>query len=318
MDLPSDDSLRLIVQTYAAFRAAHGEAIGTPDLVEPNETYFPDAITLSAEGIATLLRRMLSYAPVGNDVPIALTFLEEENAKSGGGCSSGACGSDDAKGGGIRGGVTETADHYVVALNTMDARDPILLTTSLARSIGSVVRLEAGEEESRVDATVRGAEAEVAAAAIGFGILLANGSHVYAKGCGGVRMHQGTHLSLMETAIVLALFVRVHEADPARARSHFQTTQKEAWDDALAWVDSNDAIVAALVDHPESLATGHFTLQSTKGFLSRLFGKKRDRLPSEMEIAMSAHVRPRRVRSADEERRLAEAKALVNEALRAR
>ena len=66
MELPQEDDLRWIVSRYARLRAAHGEAIGTPELVEPTGEFFPDAFTPSPDGVAALMRRMLTYAPVSD------------------------------------------------------------------------------------------------------------------------------------------------------------------------------------------------------------------------------------------------------------
>ncbi len=76
LQLPAEDDLRWIVSRYAHLRAAHGEAIGTPELVEPTGEYFPDAFAPSAEGVATLLKRMLTYSPLADDVRIELAFAE--------------------------------------------------------------------------------------------------------------------------------------------------------------------------------------------------------------------------------------------------
>jgi hypothetical protein len=79
----------------------------------------------------------------------------------------------------------------------------------------------------------------------------------------------------------------------------------------LRWVDSNGAIIDALRDRPFSLADGVFAIEPPKGLLGRLFRKK-DETPSAESAPAS---RPRRERSAEELRRLAETRALVEEAL---
>src|SRR5690606_1534462 len=69
MELPlEEERIRSIVAHLAHLRAAYGEAFAAPDLVQPNGEYFPDEFTLSPEGIQTLLRRMLGYAPVSDDL----------------------------------------------------------------------------------------------------------------------------------------------------------------------------------------------------------------------------------------------------------
>ena len=85
-----------------------------------------------------------------------------------------------------------------------DVGDPVLLAASLARSAGHVVLGEAGEDDAS-----DGALAEIAATACGFGLLLLQrGVCVYTKSCGGLRAHQGTHLTLVSTAVTLGLFAR--------------------------------------------------------------------------------------------------------------
>ena len=64
MELPNEEDLRWIISRYAHLRAEHGEAIGTPELVEPTAEFFPDAFSPSPDGVAALVRRMLTYAPV--------------------------------------------------------------------------------------------------------------------------------------------------------------------------------------------------------------------------------------------------------------
>ena len=89
------DDLRWLVSRYARLRAEHGEAIGTPVLVEPTATFFPDAFTPSPEGVGALVRRMLTYAPVSNNLQLELAFVEGEGG--GGSCGTGGCGDGGAE-----------------------------------------------------------------------------------------------------------------------------------------------------------------------------------------------------------------------------
>jgi hypothetical protein len=168
---------------------------------------------------------------------------------------------------------------------------------------------EAGETTTDGE---RLATAEVAATLCGFGLLLLCGACVYTKSCGGLRAHQGTQLDVPSSAVALALFLRLHDKKPGAARRHLDTTQREAFDEAVRWVDSNGAIVDALRVHPESLADGVFAIEPVKGFLARVFGAK----PAALPDAVAAPVSKRRARTEAEERRLAEDKAIVEEALR--
>jgi hypothetical protein len=309
MELPLDEErIRAIVAHLAHLRAAYGEAFAAPDLVEPNSEYFPDELTLSPEGIGTLLRRMLGYAPVSDDLDVQLGFIEPDGEVSGGGCGSGACGTGGLKAI-ARGGAVETADGYAALVHVHDVGDPTILTTALARAIGRIVLFEAGEEVAARD---EGPLSELTAVAAGFGLLLLNGACVYKKGCGGMKRHQATFLDVEQIAMALALFVRTTNVKPGVVRRHVEITQKEAFNAALAWVDGQPSLVRALVESPETLEDGIFAFEEKKGLLSRLFS--RNDKESALDLAAARPSKPRE-RSPEELRRLAEAKALVDEAL---
>lgn len=310
---PSEDALRSIVAHLATLREGWGEVLSEADLVEPTGDYFPDAFAVEPKSIEQLMRRMMSYAPLSADLDVQLAFVEPEGDAGGGGsCGSGACGTGAEKGAAavLGGGAVETEDGYAVPVHTADVVDPTVLTTSLARSMGRLVLHECGEEvEPRDEAAL----AELTAVACGFGVLLLNGSCVYKKGCGGMRMHQATVLGTDEIALATALFVRVNDAKASRVRKHLEVTQREAFDEALAWVDGQPKLVGALRDHPETLTDGVFALEEKKGLLARLFDRRNEpRL--ELDAAPPASARTVS-RSEEERRRIAETKALVEEAL---
>lgn len=300
----SEEKIRAVVAHLAHLRAAYGEAFAEPDLVEPNGEYFPDEFTLDPEGIERLLQRMLGYAPLSEDLDIGLGFIQPDGEVSGGGCGTGACGT-----GGLkeiaRGGAVETDDGYAALVHVQDVGDPAILTTALSRAIGRIVMFEADED---VDPRDEGALSELTAIASGMGLLLLNGACVYKKGCGGMKRHQATFLDLEEIALGLALFVRATNKKPGAVRKHLEITQKESFDAALGWVDTQPTLVRALIDRPETLEDGVFSFEEKKGLFSRLFAKKPDDEPTAISV------RPRE-RSEEERRRLAEAKALVDEAL---
>jgi hypothetical protein len=305
MELPLDlEKIRAVVARVAHLRAAHGEVFAKPALVEPNGEYFPDEFALEPESIARLWKRMLGYAPISADLDVGLGFIDEDGEVSGGGCGSGACGT-----GGLeeiaRGGAVETETGYAALVHVRDVGEPTILTTVLARAAGRIVMFEADED---VDPRDEGAVSELTALASGLGLLLLNGSCVYKKGCGGMKRHQATFLDLEELAFGLALFVRLTGNKPSTVKRHLEVTQREAFDLALAWVDAQPSLVRALTDRPETLVDGVFSLEEKKGFFSRLFGR------NDADDLASVSVKPRQ-RSDEELRRLAEAKALVDEAL---
>src|SRR5262249_10629285 len=187
-----------------------------------------------------------------------------------GGCGGGACGTGDLKAI-ARGTAIETEDGYAALVHVQDVGDPTVLTTVLARAVGRIVMFEADEE---VDPRDESALSELTAIASGFGLLLLNGSCVYKKGCGGMKRHQATFLEIEEIALGLALFLPATGKKPALVRPHLEITQRETFDAALAWVDTQPALVRALVERPETLEDGVFAFEEKKGFLARLFTRK--------------------------------------------
>lgn len=304
MDLPADRALRWIVSTYARLLAEHGAALRGSVLVQPTGEYFPDEFLADPPSVMRLFRRTMGYAPLAEDLGVELAFLapDEDHA---GGCGSLACGS--GGGGGQLATVAEIEDGYRVFVAATDVGNPDVLAASLARATGALVLHEAGEAEADDPAT-----AEIAAIACGLGVLVASGSSVWAKGCGGLRMAQATVLSVEEAGVALALFSAVHGVKPSVARAHLGATQREAFDHAHAWIESNPYVVESLRDRPAVLEGGLFTLEPVRGMLGRwLHKRKLDRELRSPEAAPSA---PAPV-SDDKRRRLEEARALVDEVL---
>src|SRR3977135_1299095 len=110
MDLPAEDSLQWIVRTYARLRAAHGDALGAPALVLPTGAFFPDEFRADAPSVARVLRRLMTYAPIADDLPIEIAFVTQEGDPAGG-CGSIACGSSAGLAGRMH-GVEEVDDGY--------------------------------------------------------------------------------------------------------------------------------------------------------------------------------------------------------------
>jgi hypothetical protein len=300
MDLPSEDALRWIVSTYAGFRARHGDAIGDPTLVQPTGEFFPDEFRLDGESVARLLRRMIHYAPISDRLGVALGFVEPDE-KQAGGCGSAACGTDGAANLG-RPDVEELDEGYRVWVAAADVPRAEVLAGSLSRAIGALVLHEAGEP---VDPRT----SEIVAAASGFGVLLTNGAAVWTKACGGLRMACATALSVEEVSVALALFTAVHRRKPSEARGHLGATQREAFDAAFEWVDSNRALVEALRDRPVMLEAGVFAIEPLRGTFGRWLQKRKQEKEQSVPVAKAPPM------SEERRRHFEEAKALIDEVM---
>lgn len=289
--LPAHDAMHEITKGFADLLSAHGEAFRGSRQVLPTGEFFPDEIDISPGGLRTLFLRVLSYTPVPQDVPFELGFVEEEapEMKS---CSSGACGPE---GGQLLAPIVEQDDRYIVPLDVKIVRNPTRLTTSLARSAGGLLLAYA-------DAPVTGVRSEIAAAACGLGVLLLNGSHLYMKGCSGVKLHVGTEMQAPEVAFAHALFTLHTGASTRAARKSLAATQDEAFTASLAFLEGQPELLRKLKEAPELLATGAFAFEQKKGFFGSLFAKKDEGL----------QVR-RAIRTPEEEARLAEARQLIEE-----
>jgi hypothetical protein len=303
MDLPTEEALRGIVSTFAHLRAAHGEAIGAPALVQPTADFFPDEFRADAPSVARLFGRLVDHSPLAEGLAIELAFVAPEEG-GGGGCGSGACG----VGGGAgqtRGSNVRELDHgYRVLVSAADVAQADLLVTSLARSVGALVLHEADE-------VVDPWTSEIAAIVCGFGVLLANGASVWAKGCGGLRMAQATTLSVEEVSVALALFAAVHGCKASQVRRHMGVTQRAAFDVAHDWVDSNPMLIEALRDRPGSLESGVFDLEPVRGLLGQWLHRR--------SVERALRARPRHAAPAMTEarrRRVEEVNALFEEVAR--
>jgi hypothetical protein len=301
MDLPDEHSLHHIVKAFAHLRARHGAAIGHPALVQPTAEFFPDEFRPDLPSLDRLLRRMMEYAPVSSELRVELGVLVPEADHAAGGCGSSACAS--GAGGSSAGvNVEELEDGYRVIVSATDVGNADVLSTSLARSVGALVLHEAGE---RV-----GPEAsEIAATVCGYGVLLLNGSAVWAKSCGGLRMAQATVMPTAEIAVALALFVAVHDHKISHARKHLGATQREAFDAAQDWVESNPEVVESLRDRPERLASGAIDFEPVRGVLGQWLHKRKiERAFRGAPTATSSTL------TAEQRRRIDEVRALMDDA----
>ncbi|HEY6556413.1 MAG TPA: hypothetical protein VI072_04040 [Polyangiaceae bacterium] len=316
MELPGLPLVRELVIRYARVIEQFGGEIGRRPLVLPNSAFFPDEFRGDDASLQRLVSRMAEHAGMA-DIPIRATLDGEEGAcgTGAGACGSGACGTTSVGDDGVA--LVDTGDGWVLRLAGTELANPVTMTARLARALAEIFLYETREEDTALDEPFP-VTIDLAGVALGYGVLLMEGSYVYSKSCGGPRVGQVTTLSCGELAVPYALFVKASGVTRRAALKELGVTQREVVTQALDVLDANDGLIAALGRAPERVAAGLFELGEAKPGLLRLFGGKRketdeDGLPSLEDLERlakgSAAPKPRPVDPKRDELR-----ALVDEA----
>src|SRR5262249_25197124 len=163
---------------------------------------------------------------VRSSVTIVAPDGEEQKAS----CSSGACGGS----GKIEVRLDRVARHedgsFEVKVGAGEVRNPVVLTTGLVRATACMFLTEAGAYED-IQPEHREPVTDLAAILLGFGVLVANGSYIYMKGCGGVNVHSATRMPVADVGVALAIHCRLHGIPEAAAAKHLDVTPREAFDE---------------------------------------------------------------------------------------
>lgn len=321
MDLPAESQLRWILKSTADLLELGAEPVA--ELVLPNGEFFPDRFDGSPKSIAALMARIQAHAGLA-DLKVDLTLVTPEGEAQKVSCSSGACGT----GGKIDTRLERVARHddgsYEVTLSTGEARNPVVLTTTMVRAVSYMFMLEA-DGFAGVHPKEREPLTDLAAVLLGFGVLMANGSYIYMKGCSGVAVHSATKMPVDEITVALGLFCRLHDVPERTAMKHLDLTPSEHFDEGYAWASSNAAIVKMLKKSPDAVRAGEYTLQPSRSWLARVLGvgaKKRERTADDELAELERSVQASALASAEKKKldpakakRLAELRALVDESL---
>lgn len=319
MDLPAEPRIRWTLAHAASLLEQGAEPVR--GIVLPTEDHFPDAFDGTPRSVAALLARVQAHAGL-SDLEAELSFVSPEGeTEGGGGCGSGACG----PGGKIEARLDRVGRRsdgsYVVAIGTGEVRDPVVLTTALVRSVSCMFMTEAGAYDG-LSTNDREPVTDLAGVMLGFGVLLANGSHVVVKGCGGSKVHSATKLATQELTLALAIFCRLFGVDARTAARHLDPVPRERFADGETWARTNAAIVKRLRDDPEGIRKGAYVLDQAEGWVSRLFGRGKrgptaEETLAELERSMKASV-PQKTADPARAKKLAEIRALVDESFEER
>ncbi len=272
MQLPPLQVTRAVIQRYARIVERYDAELGVRPVVLPTAAFFPDRFEQDQASVDRLLRRMQEHAGM-SDIPMSITLVprgaERAAASS---CSSGACSVPSTAGSGVPRLVDEDG-HWRLQIPEAELGHSVALTTNLARSLAFVFLVETQEDgeilEPPVDVT-----ADLVAVALGFGALMLQGSHIYAKSCSGPSIASVTKVSVGELAIAFALFTSRGNHSMRAAMRPLEATQRALLNEAHALVQSNRQLLARLDKDPGSIAHGKFELGESRGWLSRLFTRR--------------------------------------------
>jgi hypothetical protein len=273
-----DGTFRALAQRFGRLVDELELEPGAPLLVLPNAEFFPDRFTGDAASVERLTARMQGYAGL-EGVTIENRVVGEPTAKSAGGCGTGACAAPGCTPGeaseadGPR--LEKTAEGYIVRVPSAELGHSMVLTARLATAFGAVALVERhpGGKTTAFDT----AHAELAATALGFGVLLLEASYLYSKSCGGPNVQRATALTTEELAVLLALFVAREEQPFKVALAELGTTQRAVFREAWALVEECPGLVELLKKNPGRVARGEFSLRDGGSFFSRFFGRAKRR-----------------------------------------
>lgn len=276
-----DAAIRTLACRYAAIVDELDLEPGGPLLVLPTSEFFPDRFTGDEASLGRLAARIQGYAGL-EDVAVDTRLIGAGATKLDGGCGTGGCGSGACSTTAAEPEVAQprivrTESGYLLNVPRSELGHSIVLTARLATAFGAVALAERRDDGDAGDP----GDAELAATALGFGVLLLEASYLYSKSCGGPSVQCATTVGLDELAVIFALSVAREGHSLRDALAELGTTQRAVVKSAWAVVDESPGLVEMLKQSPLRAARGEFRLRDGGSLLSRLF--KRSRPKSEEE-----------------------------------
>jgi hypothetical protein len=294
MQLPGENTLRVIVQRYARLVETLGAELGTRPMVLPTSEFFPDIVAPNEQGMQRLVDRLRSHAGM-QDIPVRVQLLAEEGPSGGcgGSCSesaesehrggthrrSGECCGGSCSGSGEEEEIERLVEEdggWRVVLRSTELGHEVALTTHLARTLARLFLIETLLDGQALDPPVE-VTTDLAAVALGFGTLMLQGSYIYRKSCCGPSVAKATALGCADLAVAFSLFVARGGHSGRRAARHLDATQRALFQEAQSWIESNPRIVALLKERPAELVSGSFSMREARPWLARIFGRSRTR-----------------------------------------
>lgn len=321
--LPAEAQQRWVLRRTALLLGFGAEPVR--GLVAPTGEFFPDVFDGSPKAVAALLARVQDHAGLGDlRTELSLVTPEGESTKVSA-CGSGGCGG--GGGGAIEVRSDRVVGHddgsYTVTVGAGEIGNATVLTTALVRAVAYMFLRESGALAELPRAEIEPA-VDLAATLLGFGVLVANGSYVFLKGCGGAKVHSATRMPVDEAALSLAVFCKLHGVAPRSASKHLDTTPSEAFDEAVSWTESNAGVLRLLRTDPDVVAADEFSLSQGGGLLGKIFGKRKAKAKqvtsddlAELERSLRETATAKSEKKVDpaKQKRLAELRELVDETL---
>jgi hypothetical protein len=128
-------------------------------------------------------------------------------------------------------------------------------------------------------------------------------------------------MPVADLGLALAIHCKLHKEEARTARGQLDITPRAHFDEGRVWADSNSKTVSLMRSDPEAIAAGSYELNEARGWFSRLVGLGKSRgvsAPDDEELQVLQELQEvARKRTVDPEKRrkLAEARALVDDAL---
>lgn len=270
--LPAEPALKQIVERCATLQARFGREFGKRPLVLPNGDFFPDRFEADRPSTQRLLERMQEHAGL-RDIPVDLNLVSSDGEEQAAahGCGGGSCATPTLAPPDQR--LVPHSEGWLLQLSPGELQHPVGLTCTLARSLSAIFLIEHAEGPQNVPAPFE-VSVDITATALGLGALVLEGSHVYAKSCGGPSIAQLTTLGPGELAVALVVFAHVHGQNPKHALGELSVTQRAALAEAIVWSKPQKKLLERLARDPERLLKEPVEFSQEKSFFSGLFGKK--------------------------------------------
>jgi hypothetical protein len=276
-----DNAIRALARRYAAIVDELDLEVGEPLLVLPTAEFFPDRFTGDEASLSLLAARIQGYAGL-EDVHIDTRLSGTPTGKvDGGSCGTSSCGSGAcATGPEADAPLTRLArvgEGYVMNVPAAELGHSIVLTARLATAFGAVALAERRDDGDVGDP----GDAELAATALGFGVLLLEASYIYSKSCGGPNVQCATSVGLDELSMIFALSAAREGHSVRDALAELGTTQRALVKSAWAVVEESPGLVEMLKKSPLRAARGDFRLHDGSSIFSRLFKRPRKKTEDE-------------------------------------